>query len=170
MMRQGRRERCRSDRLNRTFDSRDEMEFAEYLSENQRCGSISQLEFQQTVRIGVRPFSITTRVDFTFFDERLHRQVWCEFKGASLGNFRKIRDAWRVSGPGLYRIARRRRSGPVSWVYEDIYPLIGQGVTDGSIGEKIARQYARWLPSEETTRLAFDIDSAMTTLALKARA
>ena len=101
---------------NRWFDSKGEADRGADLRLLERAGEISELQFQVTFHL--TEARVSYRADFVYREKG--RIVAEDFKGVETDRFRLIRQLWRVYGPCLLRVTKRRRKGFA--VVEEIMP------------------------------------------------
>ena len=109
----------------RTFHSVAERRYADHLFALEQNGEIRDVSFQVPVRLGdpQTGLSLTMRVDFKYFDERLAEWVWDEFKGFETSAWRRQKKAWGILGPGLYRVTKANRADKIEpYRFEEIRP------------------------------------------------
>ena len=146
--------------LSRTFDSKDEMLYAEHLAKLQKEGKISGLEFQVSVTLRDEVLFVPVRVDFRYFDERLGEMVYDEFKGGRSQHWVRIKTLWAKNGPGIYRVTVKRRNGEVPFAsIEEIYPVAAPD--NQSTGALIAQEYRWKLGGDLSRQLANQINDAI---------
>jgi hypothetical protein len=98
------------------YDSKAEMNRAEYLKKAELDGEISGLVEQPKVQLA--RFH-AYKPDFTYIENG--RRVFEDVKGAETERFRINKNLWRERGPGVLRISKRQgRYG--KWQYKDIFP------------------------------------------------
>lgn len=74
---------------------------------------------------------ILYKPDFKIYDNHLKREVWEEMKGFETDVWRIKRRLWKHYGPGLLRVYKRTKSGPVLSEEIDAGKGIDASHTDG---------------------------------------
>ena len=92
--------RTRSEIIGRNFHSDGERRFAEVLWAMQQAGEISDLKFQQSVKLlGI----VSMVVDFSYIENG--ELIYHEFKGFKTDAWRMQRKLWGIVGPATYKVA-----------------------------------------------------------------
>ena len=106
----------------RRYDSRAEADYRQLLETRLQFGEIRDIEEQPRIEL---ERGIFYRPDFTFFEIRTERQIWVEVKGVETDRFRFITKIWRLHGPGLLQVVRRRGRESPFRITKQIFPDLG---------------------------------------------
>lgn len=92
----------RTERVGRSFASKGEADCFSYLTLLKNAGEIRNLECQVTVRL--TEAKLRWVLDFKFFDVKLNREVWADFKGLETVRWLQLVKLWPHYGVGLLRV------------------------------------------------------------------
>jgi hypothetical protein len=88
------------------------------LRQLEKAGELNSLECQVSIRLG--PKNRRWILDFKYYDLKLKKEVWADFKGYETDRWHHLTDLWILAGPAPLRVYKGRR-GQISCV-EEIIP------------------------------------------------
>lgn len=96
------------------FGSKLESAVHDHLVFRESVGEISDIKRQQTVVLqdGARDVRITWRVDFSFFEKRSMKVVYCEAKGIETQEYKLKLKMWRANPPATLEIWKGSYQNP----------------------------------------------------------
>lgn len=98
------------------YDSKAEMNRAEYLKKQEQDGEISDLSEQPKVQLTQYH---AYKPDFTYMENG--RRVFEDVKGVETERFRINKNLWRERAPGILRISKRQGKYG-KWTFKEIRP------------------------------------------------